>query len=137
MTRVHRRVLRHAGALFLGLAVIAAPGCATAQLIPSPSPPPNPQPTPSISPLSANDVSWLFPPPKTAADLAKLIAVKDLTVPDPTNPAKQLPVWTDADFNNFLAIADSAAGQVAGGPRIGLPAAVRTKDVWFVAGVRL
>jgi hypothetical protein len=88
--------------------------------------------------LSANDVSWLFPPPKTAADLANLIAIKDLTVPDPANPANRLPVWTDADFANFLALADSAQAQVgANGPRIGLPAGARDKSNWFVAGVRI
>ena len=33
------------------------------------------------APLSANDVSWLFPVPTKAADFANLIAVRDLTTP--------------------------------------------------------
>ena len=38
-----------------------------------------PQRAPSLQPLSANDVSWLFPAPTQAADFANLIAVRDLT----------------------------------------------------------
>ncbi|HEY2751551.1 hypothetical protein [Phenylobacterium sp.] len=133
MARAHLRLHEHAGALLLGLTLVVAPGCTTLQ----PAPSPNPSPGPQLSPLSADDVSWLFPPPKTAADLANLIAVKDLTVPDPANPTNRVPIWTDADFNNFLAVVDSAAAQVEGGSRIGLPAGARSKDAWFVAGVRI
>src|ERR1700761_4522736 len=79
----------------------------------------------AISPLAPDDVSWLFPAPQTAADLAGLIRVKDLGV------------WTDAVFQNFLAIADSAQAQVAGGGKINLPAGARDQGVWFVAGVRI
>jgi hypothetical protein len=42
-------------------------------------------------PLSADDVSWLFPAPSKAADLANLIAISDLTVPSAQDPAKRDP----------------------------------------------
>jgi hypothetical protein len=85
----------------------------------------------SIAPLSANDVSWLFPAPTTAADLANLIAVKDIT-------ASGGPVWTDTVFQRFVAIADSSVTQVAGtSSQISLPQEARAIDAWFVAGVRI
>src|ERR1700734_327688 len=84
-----------------------------------------------IAPLSANDVSWLFPAPTTTADLANLIAVKDITVSGG-------PVWTDAVFQQFVAIADSPTTQVAGtSNQISLPQEARSIDAWFVAGVRI
>ena len=89
-------------------------------------------------PLVANDVSWLFPPPKQAADLAKLISVADLSAPNPQNPAPRDSVWSDAVFQQFLAIAASSAGQVGDTTsRIGLPEAAKSKSNWFVAGVRI
>ncbi|MGD0303384.1 MAG: hypothetical protein ABSC71_00990, partial [Candidatus Acidiferrales bacterium] len=78
-----------------------------------------------------NDVSWLFPAPTTTADLANLIAVKDITVSGG-------PVWTDAVFQQFVAIADSPTTQVAGtSHQISLPQEARSIDAWFVAGVRI
>lgn len=89
-------------------------------------------------PLSANDVSWLFPPPKRVSDLANLIAVADLTVPDPQDSTKRNPIWPDAIFKQFLGIAASPAAGVAGtANRIGLPSQAQTKTAWFVAGVRI
>jgi hypothetical protein len=97
-----------------------------------------PRPPIAIQPLSANDVSWLFPPPTKAEDFAKVIAVRDLTTPDPQDPTKRDPVWPDAAFQQFLAIAASAATQVDGTPsRIGLPAEAQTIDGWFIAGIRI
>lgn len=69
-------------------------------------PQPQSQPAPGVQPLSANDVSWLFPAPTQAADFANLIAVRDITTPDPQDPTKRDPVWSDAAFQQFLAIAD-------------------------------
>ncbi len=87
-------------------------------------------------PLSANDVSILFPVPKNAGDLANLIALSDLTGPAAAPQRGRL--WSEADFGRFLAIADSPAGQVAGTPRqIRLPAEVRQIDAWFIAGIRI
>jgi len=90
---------------------------------------------PAISPLSANDVSWLFPAPARAADFDKLIAVRDLTTGKPS-AAKRDPIWPDAVFKQFLAIAASPAAE-AGGKQIGLPAEAQTIDAWFVAGIRI
>jgi hypothetical protein len=96
------------------------------------------QPAGTMPPLSANDVSWLFPPPKTAADTAKLIAVSDLMVPNAEDATKRDPVWSDTAFQQFVAIATSDRAQVAGTrSRIALPAAAKSKDAWFVAGVRI
>lgn len=94
--------------------------------------------TPAIPPLSANDVSWLFPPPAKVADLDKLIAVQDLTVPNPQDSTKRDPVWADAVFKQFIGIAASPQAQVATTQsRVGLPADAQSMDAWFVAGVRI
>jgi hypothetical protein len=82
-----------------------------------------------ISPLSANDVSWLFPPPTRAADFGKLIAVRDLipqNVPDPTQSGV---VWSLSAFRQFLKLANDA--------QITLPPEAQSIDAWFVAGVRI
>jgi len=95
-----------------------------------------PQPPPSVQPLSANDISWLFPAPTQAADFANLIAVHDLTTPNAPDPTKRDPVWPDAVFQRFLVLAESPLVQVAGAPGIGLPAEAHSIDAWFVAGIR-
>ncbi|WP_216843135.1 hypothetical protein [Granulicella sp. S190] len=92
----------------------------------------------AIQPLSADDVSLLFPPPTKAEDFAKLIAVRDLTVPNPQDPTKRDPVWPDSAFQQFLAIAAGPAAQVDGTQKsIGLPAEAKTIDGWFVSGIRI
>jgi len=89
-------------------------------------------------PLSANDVSWLFPAPKQADDFAKLIAVRDLTAPNPQDPTKRDQILSDAAFQQFIAIAASPATAVAGTTnRIGLPSQAQSIDAWFIAGVRI
>jgi len=100
---------------------------------------PQPTPAPVVQPLAANDVSWLFPAPTQAADFANLIAVRDIITPNPQDPTKRDPVWTDAAFQQFLAIADGPAAQVQAGAngQIALPKEAQTPDVWFVAGVRI
>jgi hypothetical protein len=100
---------------------------------------PKPVPTPAVQPLSANDVSWLFPAPTQAADFANLIAVRDITTPDPQDASKRDPVWSDAAFRQFLAIADGPAAQAAPGAsgQIALPKEAQTPDAWFVAGIRI
>jgi hypothetical protein len=45
-------------------------------------------PAQSVPPLSANDVSLLFPAPTRAEDFAKLIAVRDLTTRSPQDSDK-------------------------------------------------
>ena len=97
-----------------------------------------PPQTAALAPLSADDVSWLFPPPTRAEDFGKLIAVRDLTAPNPQDPTKRDPVWPAAVFQQFIAIANSAAAQVAGTQaRIGLPAEAQSMDAWFIAGIRI
>ncbi len=91
-----------------------------------------------IPPLSANDVSWLFPAPTRAEDFAKLIAVRDLTTQNVQDATKRDLVWPYTVFQQFLAIADSPAAQVAGTQtKIGLPAEARSIDAWFIAGIRI
>jgi len=64
-------------------------------------------PGPPVAPLSSDDVSILFPAPTRTEDFAKLIAVADLTAQNPQDPSKHDPVWPDAAFQQFLAIAAS------------------------------
>ena len=90
-------------------------------------------PTPE-QPLSADDVSWLFPAPTTTADLANLISMGDLSVANP-DPSKRDRVWSDAIFQQFLAIAASPAASVAGN-QIGLPAEAKVINNWQIAAVR-
>jgi hypothetical protein len=90
-----------------------------------------PQETPQVEPLSANDISWLFPAPANKADLAKLISMGDLTASDG-------PVWAEDVFHEFLTIASGSAGSVEGTThRIGLPADVWTRNVWHISSVRI
>ncbi|MCP1838715.1 hypothetical protein ACVIHI_008360 [Bradyrhizobium sp. USDA 4524] len=89
-----------------------------------------------LKPLSANDVSILFPPPKTPADLAGLIAVSDLA--GPTGAPQRL--LSDEDFARFIANAEHPEREGvpdSGARRIQLPDAVKKIDAWFVAGIRI
>jgi hypothetical protein len=89
-------------------------------------------------PLSANDVSWLFPPPTQAGDFAQLISMGDLTVPNSQDPTKRDRVWSEQAFAQFLGIASSPFAQVAGTEsRIGLPAEAQSVAAWHIAGVRI
>jgi hypothetical protein len=94
--------------------------------------------TQSVQPLSANDVSWLFPAPTRAEDFANLISMQDLTVPNAQDATKRDPVWSSAAFQAFLSIAGSPEAQVAGTPnRIGLPIEAQSIAAWHIAGVRI
>jgi hypothetical protein len=91
----------------------------------------------SPQPLSADDVSWLFPAPTGVADLDKLISVGDLTAAN-QDPTKRDPIWSDTVFQRFLGIAASDRAQVAGTHvRIGLPPEAQSIRNWFVAGIRI
>jgi hypothetical protein len=106
----------------LAVAVAAGTGMAAAQT--------------ASKPLSANDVSILFPPPKTAADLTNLIALSDLA--GPTGSPQRL--WSDEDFAHFLADAENPerpGTPDSGVHRIGLPDSVKNIGAWFVAGIRI
>ena len=103
----------------------------------APTPPAAAVAPPPEAPLSANDVSWLFPTPTKPQDLANLISMADLTVPNPLDPTKRDRVWSDAAFQQFLGIAASPQAVVAGtSDRIGLPAEVKSIDAWHIAGIR-
>ncbi|WP_225129980.1 MULTISPECIES: hypothetical protein [unclassified Bradyrhizobium] len=91
--------------------------------------------TPS-KPLSANDVSILFPPPKAPADLVNLIAMSDLA--GPTGAPQRL--LSDEDFSRFIANAENPEREGvpdSGTRRIQLPDIVKKIDAWFVAGIRI
>jgi hypothetical protein len=91
-----------------------------------------------IAPLSANDVSWLFPAPTRAADFANLIAVRDVTTPSPQDPTKRDPIWPDSVFQQFLTIVNGPQAKVAGAnAQISLPPEARSIDAWFIAGIRI
>jgi hypothetical protein len=121
----------------LGLIGVFIAGGASCGLV-SPGPSPAPPQKLAIAPLSADDVSWLFPPPARAEDFAKLIAVRELTTPNAQDPTKRDPVWPDAVFQRFLEIAKSDRAQVAGTTfRIGLPVEAQSIDAWFIAGIRI
>src|SRR6266576_1406333 len=97
-----------------------------------------PAQTQAIPPLSAEDVSWLFPAPTRAEDFAKLLAVHDLTTQNAQDPTKRDLVWPSAVFQRFLAIAASPAAQVANTQNhIVLPAEAQSLDAWFIAGIRI
>ncbi len=88
-------------------------------------------------PLAADDVSWLFPAPVTQADMASLIAIKDVSAPDPQNPSQRVRVWSDAAFSQFLGIADGTDGALPGGAHISIPVQARSIDAWQIAGIRI
>ena len=64
------------------------------------------------APLSSDDVSILFPAPKSAADFANLIAVRDITTPNPQDTSKRDPVWSDSAFQQFMTIVNGPAAAV-------------------------
>ena len=92
---------------------------------------------PPTVPLAPNDVSILFPVPKTPADLAGLIALKDLANNGTLAPGR---LWSEADFGRFVAIAKSPAGAVTIGgatSQIKFPPGTEAIDAWFIAGIRI
>ncbi len=94
--------------------------------------------TPALEPLSANDVSWMFPAPTQASDFANLISMADLAVQNPQDLTRRDRVWSDAAFAQFLGIAASPAALVAGTPsRIDLPAEAQSINAWHIAGIRI
>jgi hypothetical protein len=92
--------------------------------------------TATSPPLSPDDVSWLFPAPTGPDDFSNLISMRDL-VANREDPAKREAVWPDLAFQQFLQNAASAAAQVEGAQRIGLPQEAQSMGNWFVAGVRI
>ncbi len=139
MNRSRRWLFDYARSLLIGILVASAvcvAGCGhqhteAAQVV-------APGQTQAIAPLSADDVSLLFPVPTRAGDFANLIAVQDLTAPDPQDPTKRDPVWSDGVFQQFITVANSSSSQVAGTQiGIGLPPEAKLISNWFVAGIRI
>ena len=89
---------------------------------------------PTPRPLAANDLSILFPPQGNAKDLNNLIALSNLNGFSGTGR-----VWSDADFSQFLAIAENPKAQIAGTSfPLRLPAEVKRISAWFIlASARL
>src|SRR5271170_3549021 len=127
--------LRYARLGFIGSLIV----CGVSGWACKSKPQPQPASAPAVQPLSANDVSWLFPAPTQAADFANLIAVRDITTPDPQDPTKRDPIWSDAAFQQFLAIADGPAAHAGPGAtgQIALPKEAQTPEAWFIAGIRI
>jgi len=83
--------------------------------------------TAPITPLSGDDVSWLFPAPTSLDDLISMADLK-------TNGK---PIWSDDAFRQFLTIATGPAGHVEGTDQgIVLPDEIRSKRAWYIAAVR-
>jgi mono/diheme cytochrome c family protein len=89
------------------------------------------------APLSANDLSWLFPVPTRAADFANLIAVRDIVTPNAQDPNKHDPVWPDSAFQQYMSIVNGPQAQAGANAQISLPAEARNPEAWFVAGIRI
>lgn len=89
------------------------------------------KPVSKISQLDLNDVSILFPPPKTKEDLQNLISMGDL------KDATGKDVWTKNVFQSFTRIMTGPASKV-GTNQIGFPsAAFKQKSTWHIAGIRV
>jgi hypothetical protein len=87
-------------------------------------------------PISGTDVSILFPVPRSAADLQKLISVGELSGPSAAPQRARL--WSETDFASFLGIAENPAVQTAApGLPLVLPPEVKRIDAWFIAGIRI
>jgi hypothetical protein len=92
-----------------------------------------PKQPPKPRPLAANDVSILFPAPKNAKDLTRLIAMSSLNGPAGTGR-----VWSDADFARWVAIAEDPKAQIVDTDvPLQLPDEVKKIDAWFIAGIRI
>jgi hypothetical protein len=92
-----------------------------------------PKQPPKPRPLAANDVSILFPAPRNAKDLTRLIAMSTLN-----GPAGSGRVWSEADFGRWVAIAGDPKVQIAGTKfPLQLPDEVKQIDAWFIAGIRI
>ena len=89
-----------------------------------------------LGPLSLDDVSWLFPPPKTVKDLENTIAIADLTSPDPFDSTRREPILPDEVFKKFIDTVESDKTKI-NEHRVFLPADAHDIKVWRVAGLRI
>jgi hypothetical protein len=86
------------------------------------------------APLTASDVSILFPLPKDG-DMSGFISIADLTGSD----GKRL--FSDEAFNRFISAAESddskIVDQAGNATQIAFPSETKDIKTWFVAGIRL
>ena len=75
--------------------------------------------------------------PTRATDFANLIAVRDIVTPNPQDPSKHDPVWSDSAFQQYMAIVNGPQAQAGANAQISLPAEARNPEAWFVAGIRI
>ena len=75
------------------------------------------------APLSANDVSILFPLPKADDDLSAFISLADLTDANGTR------LLSNPDFARYVAIAEGPAGKVDGTPARQIAFPSETRDL--------
>ena len=73
--------------------------------------------SPAAVTFSSDDVSWLFPAPTQAQDFGTLIAVKDLTAPDPADATKSISLWPVFEQFKAVLLYDSTNGS-ASAPRM-------------------
>ncbi|MGR9235056.1 hypothetical protein ACU8NU_26250 (plasmid) [Rhizobium leguminosarum] len=88
----------------------------------------------TVAPITANDVSILFPLPK-GGDWSNFISIADLTDSDGNR------LFSDAAFAQFIAVAESADSkiidQAGSAAQIGFPSPTKDMRVWLIAGIRL
>lgn len=80
--------------------------------------------------LDLNDVSWLWPVPRTTTDLASVITMTDLKSESGED------VWSDDQFADLLAAIDDGDTEV-GGEEIDFGTELRSKSAWRVASMRV
>jgi hypothetical protein len=90
------------------------------------------QVAPPITPLSVNDVSWLFPVPTS---LDETISIADLFTTSTEGRNASTPVWSEADFTEFYNFVNSDQAADAG-ERLQLPIEARSRDGWYISAVR-
>jgi hypothetical protein len=84
-------------------------------------------------PLSANDVSILFPAPTSENDLANLIGLAEL----PGGPQKE-PLLSKADFDRIREVAQSTDSLIDGTSfQIKLQSGTEDIAAWFIAAIRI
>ena len=79
--------------------------------------------------LGLNDVSWLWPVPKSEAELSRVISLDDLKSADGED------VWADSQFQDLLKAVDTGLTEVDG-EEVVLSDNIRKKSVWKIAGMR-
>src|SRR5208283_3311591 len=89
-----------------------------------------------LGPLSPDDVSWLFAPPKTVKDLENTIAIAELASLDPFDKTIREPILPEDVFKKFLDTVESDKTKI-NEHRVYLPADAHDIKAWRVAGLRI